>query len=460
MNQRIKKVFIILIYVGIILLSTKVYATSGSTINDSTRLRKEPSTSSETLDLVDANTEVEIISEDGDWYKVKYNNSTGYMRKDMILTQNKDSKNEEENSNVVENKESNNVSENNTLNVKENEKIKAGYTGILNSNLQIKILPSINSSIIYTLTSNTEFKVTDIINKWGYIETENASGWVLLGKINNNTTSVSSNTKAENQEEPTKQEEQVEENKISNENKEEEKETNKEEETTKNVTKYVSTATLNLREKPDNSGNIIVGLEENTEVTILEEVDSTWSKVKAKGKTGYVASKFLSDTKVTISTRSEDETRTSNSNTNTEQKEEEESSSYTENTTVYETTSETSAIGTSVVEYAKQFLGNPYVYGGTSLTSGCDCSGFVMSVYAHFGYSLPHSSSSMRSVGKAVSKSDLQPGDILCFSGHVGIYMGDNMFIHAANESKGIITTSLSSSYYVQKYVGARRIIN
>ena len=92
----------------------------------------------------------------------------------------------------------------------------------------------------------------------------------------------------------------------------------------------------------------------------------------------------------------------------------------------------------ALVEYANQFIGNPYVYGGTSLTRGTDCSGFVKGVYAHFGVSLPRTSYSMRSVGYAVSFSDIQPGDIVCYSGHVGIYAGNGKIVNAIDESHGI----------------------
>ncbi len=98
--------------------------------------------------------------------------------------------------------------------------------------------------------------------------------------------------------------------------------------------------------------------------------------------------------------------------------------------------------GQAVVNYAAQFVGNPYVYGGSSLTKGADCSGFVMSVYQAFGISLPHSSSALRSVGYGVSLDAIQPGDIVCYSGHVGIYAGNNTLLHASSPSTGIKYTS------------------
>lgn len=115
------------------------------------------------------------------------------------------------------------------------------------------------------------------------------------------------------------------------------------------------------------------------------------------------------------------------------------SSSFGSNTTAK---LQTVSNGQAVVNYAAQFVGNPYVYGGSSLTNGADCSGFVMSVYQAFGISLPHSSSALRSVGYGVSLDAIQPGDIVCYSGHVGIYAGNNTLLHASSPSTGIKYTS------------------
>lgn len=98
----------------------------------------------------------------------------------------------------------------------------------------------------------------------------------------------------------------------------------------------------------------------------------------------------------------------------------------------------TGVSGSDVVAYASQFLGNPYVLGGTSLTEGTDCSYFVMAVYQHFGISVPRTSYGQRTCGQAVSYENAKPGDIICYSGHVAIYIGDGKIIHASNPRTGI----------------------
>jgi len=103
-----------------------------------------------------------------------------------------------------------------------------------------------------------------------------------------------------------------------------------------------------------------------------------------------------------------------------------------------------------LIEFAKQFIGNPYVYGGTSLTKGTDCSGFTQSVYANFGYSLPRSALSQAVVGKQVTVNSLLPGDLIVYhyangGGHVGIYLGDNKMIHAGTEKTGIVIANIFS---------------
>lgn len=115
--------------------------------------------------------------------------------------------------------------------------------------------------------------------------------------------------------------------------------------------------------------------------------------------------------------------------------------------------------GQKVANYACKFVGNPYKYGGTSLTHGCDCSGFVMSVYAHFGVTLPHGARSMEGYGKHVSLKNARPGDIVIYTHHVAIYIGNGNVVHSRDEAQGICITSVYASVYPgQSIVDVRRI--
>ncbi len=118
--------------------------------------------------------------------------------------------------------------------------------------------------------------------------------------------------------------------------------------------------------------------------------------------------------------------------------------------------SSSSGSGSSVVDYATQFVGNPYVWGGTSLTDGADCSGFVQSVYKNFGVDLPRTSYEQQNAGTEVSYEDAQPGDLICYGGHVAIYMGDGKIVHASNAKDGI---KISDNAAYRTILSVRRLV-
>jgi cell wall-associated NlpC family hydrolase len=114
----------------------------------------------------------------------------------------------------------------------------------------------------------------------------------------------------------------------------------------------------------------------------------------------------------------------------------------------------------TVVRFARHYLGVPYSYGGTSPTSGFDCSGFTRFVYAHFGIALPHYSGAQFGIGRRVPRARLRPGDLLFFDGlgHVGLYVGRGRFIHAPHTGTRVSITTLSG-WYAGQYDGARRLL-
>ena len=207
----------------------------------------------------------------------------------------------------------------------------------------------------------------------------------------------------------------------------------------------VDTTTLKVREGPS-TDSITLGLVPLGEVLTVSEELEGWVKVNIEEGDGYVSLDYvkLSTEFVQAESKEEEEARLAK-----ERKEREaaiaaankanKSNKSGESKQVIYATGEGSELGKQVANYALQFNGNPYVYGGTSLTNGADCSGFVLSVYKHFGVSLPHSANADRKMGYAVDGlANAWPGDLVCYSGHVGIYIGNGQIIHASTTKTGI----------------------
>jgi len=415
-----KKSIVISLLTAACIIGTAIrsFASTGIVTTDTLRLRKDASTNASIIALLSINDKVEVLEEKNGWYKVIAGDKEGYVSADYINvleevntpeeTEAEEEVNdteETENNEEIENTES----EENTENEEEKVMVK-----VLPAETKIYITPVINSLVINTLENESKIEISSEVNGWSYITSENIKGWVRTEII-------------------------------------EEKDAEEVEENSSQKIGYISGASINFREEANTSSNIISKLARNTQVRILKTEDG-WSKIEYNGTKGYVSNQYISDKKVSTTSRSS-VNRTAKAKTTT--------ANENEGT---DTASQGNATGSEIVAYAKKYLGYKYVYGG-STPSGFDCSGFTSYVFKHFGYSLSRTSSAQASNGKAISKSELKAGDIICFArssgsktvGHVGIYIGGGQFIHAANSRKGVIISNVDGAGFY--YVCARRII-
>ena len=213
----------------------------------------------------------------------------------------------------------------------------------------------------------------------------------------------------------------------------------------------VTAYALNVRDGQGTEADILTQVRQGETYEVSGEPVDGWYPVKVGEIDGWVSGSYVTEetsysygeTKEEEAARLEEEARRA------------EAAQAEETSAVGSSAARGSITGQAVIDYACQFIGNPYVWGGTSLTDGADCSGFVQSVYAHFGVSLPRTTYEMVNSGYAVSYEEALPGDLILYDGHVGLYMGDGTIVNAMNEADGI---GICSATYTN-IIAVRRVL-
>ena len=418
----------------LIVLSNKVQAQTATVTADTLNLRSEASTDSSIVKLLNQGEELDVISDEGDWLRVSSDGTEGYVSKDYVQVNEETVNTTPETPTETPTQTTENPSETGTTTV---------ITSRVNQDTQIRILPLINSNVLENISSGATVTIITSTNKWTFVETDTISGWILNSAIEENTTSTSDNQTTENTDNGNTDDTNSSENNDT---------TNQSSDTMYDtaVTKYINGSSVYIRNEPSTDASIVISLIRNTDVTVTGE-NGDWYKVKYGDFEGYIFKELLSDEQTEQTNRHMPLEETTNLQENVEQ---------TSN-------SNESSLGQEIVEYAKQYLGYPYVYGGAG-SSSFDCSGFTMYVYKNFGYSLSHSARAQSKMGTYVEKENLQPGDLVFFLdyetmddiGHCGIYIGDGNFIHASSGTGYCVKIStLLSGSYDRRYATARRLI-
>lgn len=369
------KSIVIMATIGIISLffiNMSLAVSTGKISVETANLRETADENAKILELLSINDEVEIIEKTGNWYKVKAKGMTGYLRQDLIKVNEQEQPNNTTNNETATNQETQAPVENtveptekpkeNTQNNQTEQKVEEKDIELgkqkMAEDTKLKIVPVINATDTIEVKKEEEVNVIEIMNGWVCVEAKTTKGWVRKEKIQKQQTTQEPTQPTVSTVEPTQnmQPQKTEEAK------------------TVIKTLYVNSTSINLRKEANTSSEILANLPVNTAVDVLAQTNG-WSQVRVNGKEGYISSSLLS-------TRKQETARSS-------------STPRTASTTKQEQTTKEAPVsgnGSSVVAYAKQFIGTKYTYGGSTPATGFDCSGFTSYVYKHFGVSLPRTS--------------------------------------------------------------------
>ena len=441
--NKLKKVAITIAVILFILTNIKYsLGVTGKITAETIRIRAEATTDSKIIEIGNAGEKVDIVGLEGDWYKVSFKGKTGYIYKDYLTPDGEVKTSDKTNENSSETNQTPEASttpetstapettpsETPTQTPTETTNDKAMELGnVVNKETSAYLLPNFTSTKIEKVNKDQEIKLITTMANWAKIEINQKEAWIpktfLMKEVSVETTK------------PTEQQPE--------ETTETQPETQQPEQTTQpavNKAGYISSnASAHFRSGPSTSSQSLGKLPKNTKITITGE-ENGWYKVSYNGKEGYISKSLVTEGEppATTSSRSQEEPRSA--------------------------TTTTQASSNNVVQVAESYAGSRYVSGGSS-PSGFDCSGFTQYVYGKCGVTLSRTSYTQATQGTAVNKSELQPGDLLLFHyygsssiGHVGIYVGNGKFIHAANSNRGVVYDSIESGYYADNYAGARRL--
>ena len=431
--NKLKKVAITLAVILFILTNIKYsLGVTGKITAETIRIRAEATTDSKIIEIGNAGEKVDIVGLEGDWYKVSFKGKTGYIYKDYLTPDGEVTPSDQTNENTSDATQSPETSTTPETTPSETPtqttNDKAMELGnVVNKETSAYLLPNFTSTKIEKVNKDQEIKLITTMANWAKIEINQKEAWIpktfLMKEVSVETTKPTEQQPEETTEtQPEKQQ--------------------PEQTTQPAVSKaaYISSnASAHFRSGPSTSSQSLGKLPKNTKITITGE-ENGWYKVSYNGKEGYISKSLVTEGEppATTSSRSQEEPRN--------------------------TTPATQASSSNVVQVAESYAGSRYVSGGSS-PSGFDCSGFTQYVYGKCGKKISRTSYTQANEGTAVSKSELQPGDLLLFHyygsssiGHVGIYVGDGKFIHAANSNRGVVYDSITSGYYADNYAGARRL--